>query len=191
MTLEELLAAIGALSDEDKAKLQAALSPATDAEEDEVAKDDEETDIVETDAVAEAAAEAVAAEEQGDDEAAAEAAAEAVENAEAVLEAAKELQEKIAQDAMDKAVKHLDARNRMAAKVKPFFGVVPAAAMDSAESIAAYCLKKRGIKHGKGQAAAVITGYLHDRVPASKQAAAMDTKPVTARDTASKLWGDK
>lgn len=191
--LEKIMAAIGELSDEDKAKLQAALSPATDEEKkDEVAKDDEVTEIVEeTDAVAEAAAEAVAAEERGDDVAAVEAAVEAVENAEAVLEAAEELQEKIAQDAMHKAVKHLDARNAMVARVKPFIGAVPTAAMDSAESVASYALRKLGVKHNKGQAAAVIKGYLHDRVPASKQVAAMDTKPTSAHDTAAKLWGAK
>lgn len=194
MTLETIIAAIGELSDEEKAKLLAALSPAEDEEEekDETATDDEVTDIVEeADAVAEAAAEAVAAEEQGDDVAAAEAAVEAVENAEAVLEAAEELQEKIAQDAMHKAVKHLDARNVMVARVKPFIGAVPTAAMDSAESVASYALRKLGVKHNKGQAAAVIKGYLHDRVPASKQVAAMDTKPTSAHDTAAKLWGAK
>lgn len=179
MTLEELLAAIGALSDEDKAKLQAALSPAAD-EEKETATDDEVTDIVEeTDAVAEAAAEAVAAEERGDDVAAVEAAVEAVENAEAVLEAAEELQDKIAQDAMHKAVKHIDTRNAMAARVKPFIGAVPTAAMDSAESIAAYACKKFGVKHAKGQATAVITGYLHGRKPASEKSVAQDKATVS------------
>lgn len=179
MTLEELLAAIGALSDEDKAKLQATLSPAAD-EEKETATDDEVTDIVEeTDAVAEAAAEAVAAEERGDDVAAVEAAVEAVENAEAVLEAAEELQDKIAQDAMHKAVKHIDARNAMVARVKPFIGAVPTAAMDSEESIAAYACKKFGVKHGKGQATAVITGYLHGRKPASEKSVAQDKAVVS------------
>lgn len=180
MTLEELLAAIGALSDEDKAKLQAALSPAADEEKDDTAKDDEVTDIVEeTDAAAEAAAEAVAAEERGDDVAAIEAAGEAVENAEAVLEAAEELQDKIAQDAMHKAVKHIDARNAMVARVKPFIGAVPTAAMDSAETIAAYACKKFGVKHGKGQATAVITGYLHGRKPASAKTVAQDKAVVS------------
>lgn len=181
MTLEEIIAAAGALSEEDKAKLSAALSPATDEEKkDEVATDDEVTDIVEeTDAVAKAAAEAVAAEEQGDDVAAIEAAGAAVENAEAVLEAAEELQDKIAQDAMHKAVKHIDARNAMAARVKPFIGAVPAAAMDSAESIAAYACKKFGVKHGKGQATAVITGYLHGRKPASEKSVAQDKAVVS------------
>ena len=193
MSIEQLLAAVAALTEEEKAQLLGALSPASDENpEDEPVTDAGEAAEVaeEAEAVAEAAAEAVAAEEQGDDVAAVQAAGEAVANAEAVLEAAEELQEQIAQDAMHKAVKHIDERNRMAAKVKPFFGVVPAAAMDSAESIAAYCLKKQGIKHGKGQAAAVITGFLHGRKPESEQVA-MDAKPVTARDTASKLWGDK
>lgn len=190
MTLEELLAAIGALSDEDKAKLQAALSPATDEEKDETATDDEVTDIVEeTDAVAEAAAEAVAAEERGDDVAAIEAAGEAVENAEQVLEATEELQDKIAQDAMHKAVKHIDERNAMAARVKPFIGAVPAAAMDSAETIAAYACKKFGVKHGKGQATAVITGYLHGRKPASEKSVAQDKAVVSTHKPNASVFG--
>lgn len=181
MTMEELLAAIGALSEEDKAKLQAALSPAADEEKDETATTDNEvTDIVEeADAVAESAAESVAAEERGDDVAAIEAAGAAVENAEAVLEAAEELQEKIAQDAMHKAVKHIDARNEMAARVKPFIGVVPKAAKDSAETIAAYACKKFGVKHGEGQATAVIDGYLHGRKPASEESVAQDKATVS------------
>lgn len=190
--LDELLAAIGALSDEEKAQLLAALSPATDEEEDEdeIATDDEVTDIVEeTDAVAEAAAEAVAAEEQGDDVAAVEAAVEAVENAEAVLEAAEELQEKIAQDAMHKAVKHIDARNAMAARVKPFIGAVPTAAMDSAETIAAYACKKFGVKHSKGQATAVITGYLHGRKPASAKTVAQDKATVSTHKPKASVFG--
>ena len=191
MTLEEIIAAAGALSEEDKAKLSAALSPATDEEKKEVAKDDEVTDIVEeTDAVAEAAAKAVAAGEQGDDVAAAESAAtEAVENAEAVLEAAEELQDKIAQDAMHKAVKHIDARNAMAARVKPFIGAVPAAAMDSAESIAAYACKKFGVKHAKGQATAVITGYLHGRKPASAKTVAQDKAVVSTHKPQASVFG--
>ena len=189
MPIEKILTAIGALSEEDKAKLLAALSPAAD-EEKETATDDEVTGIVEeADAVAEAAAEAVAAEEQGDDVAAIEAAAEAVENAEAVLEAAEELQEKIAQDAMHKAVKHIDARNAMAARVKPFIGAVPAAAMDSAESIAAYACKKFGVKHGKGQATAVITGYLHGRKPASAKTVAQDKAVVSTHKPQASVFG--
>lgn len=192
MTLETIMAAIGELSEEEKAKLLAALSPAEDEEEekDETAKDDEVTDIVEeADAVAEAAAEAIEAEEEGDDEAAIEAAEEAVESAEAVLEAAEELQEKIAEDAMRKAVKHIDARNAMAARVKPFIGAVPAAAMDSAESIAAYACKKFGVKYPKGQATAVITGYLHGRKPASAKTVAQDKATVSTRKPNASVFG--
>ena len=179
MTLEEIMAGVASLSEEDKAQLLVALS-ATDEEKEEVATDDEVTDIVEeTDNVAEAAAEAVAAEERGDDVAAVEAAVEAVENAEAVLEAAEELQDKIAQDAMHKAVKHIDARNAMAARVKPFIGAVPKTSMDSAESVAAYACKKFGVKHGKGQASAVIAGYLHGRKPASAKTVAQDKATVS------------
>jgi uncharacterized protein len=192
MTLDELLAAIGALSDEDKAKLQAALSPATDEEKDETATDDEVTDIAEeADDVAEAAAEAVAAEEQGDDVTAVEAAGAAVENAEAVLEAAQELRDKIAEDSMKKAIRHIDARDRMLARVKPFIGAVPVIAQDSAESVAAYFLKKQGVKHAKGQATAVTMGYLHGRKPASETVAQDSAKPVTQDETINALWGNK
>lgn len=179
MTLEEIMAGIASLSEEDKAQLLVALS-AKDEEKEEVAKDDEVTDIIEeADAVAESVAEAVAAEADGDQAAAESAATEAVENAEAVLEAAEELQDKIAQDAMHKAVKHIDARNAMAARVKPFIGAVPTAAMDSAETVAAYACKKFGVKHGKGQASAVIAGYLHGRKPASAKTVAQDKAVVS------------
>ena len=192
MTLEEIMAGIASLSEEDKAKLLAALSPAEDADEekDDAAKDDEATDIAEeAEAAAESAAEAVAAEADGDDVAAAEAAAEAVENAEAVLEAAEELQEKIAQDSMKRAVKHIDERNAMAARVKPFIGAVPAAAMDSAESVASYALRKLGVKHGKGQATAVITGYLHGRKPASAKTVAQDKAVVSTHKPQVAVFG--
>ena len=203
MPLEELLAAVAALSDEEKAQLLAALQPvATDENQDDkqnttdedktAATDDEADDTAQaTEVAANAAQAAESAKEAGDDEAAEQAAATAVENAEEALAAAEELQEKIAQDAMNKAIKHIDARNAMAARVKPFIGAVPTVAMDSAETVAAYALKKLGVKHVKGQASAVITGYLHNRQPASKQVAAMDTKPISARDTAAKLWGVK
>lgn len=190
MNLEEIMAGIASLSEEDKAQLLASLSPAADEEKEEVAKDDEATDIVkEADAVAESAAEAVAAEADGDQAAAESAATEAVENAEAVLAAAEELQNKIAQDAMHKAVKHIDARNAMAARVKPFIGAVPTAAMDSAESIAAYACNKFGVKYAKGQATAVITGYLHGRKPASEKSVAQDKAVVSIHKPKASVFG--
>lgn len=188
MDMEQLLAAVAALSPEDKAQLLAALSP--EATDENITPDaGEATDVAEeAEAAAAAAGEAAAAEAKGDDVAAIQAAGEAVETAEAVLAAAEELQEKIASDAMTKAVRHIDERNAMAARVKPFIGAVPVAAMDSAETIAAYALGKFGVKHVKGTATAVITGYLHNRKPDSEQVATMDAKPVRPADSASKFW---
>lgn len=200
MTLEELLAAVAALEAEERAQLLAALSPATDEDktEDETAEDEDESPeeaaeilIEETDDVAEAAAEAETAAAEGDDVAAIEAAGEAVQNAEEVLAAAEELRDKIAEDSMKKAIRHIDERNRMVARVKPFIGAVPVIAQDSAEAVASYALNKLGVKHGKGTAAMVITGYLHGRKPASETVAQDSAKPVSAQNTATKLWGDK
>lgn len=199
MNLEELLAAVAELSDEEKAQLMTALAPSTDEEkteektEDETpaeVKDEGEPLVEEVSEVTEAAAAAEAAKAEGDDVAAAESAEEAVQNAEEVLAATEELRDKIAEDSMKKAIRHIDNRNRMLARVKPFIGAVPAAAMDSAESIAAYFLNKKGVKFPKGQAAAVTMGYLHGRKPASENVA-QDSKPVTQDETISALWGKK
>lgn len=197
MTLEELLAAVAALEAEEKAQLLAALSPAADED-----KTEDETPVEpvedeggaladEVDDVTEAAAKAETAKAEGDDVAAIEAAGEAVQNAEEVLAAAEELRDKIAEDSMKKAVRHIDERNRMLARVKPFIGAVPVVAQDSAESIAAYFLKKQAVKHAKGQAAAVTMGYLHGRKPASETVAQDSAKPVTQDETINALWGKK
>lgn len=197
MNLEQLLAAVAALSEEEKAQLLAALSPATDEDktEDETpvepVEDEGEALADEVDDVTEAAAAAEAAAAKGDDVAAVEAAGEAVQNAEEVLAAAEELRDKIAEDSMKKAVRHIDERNRMMARVKPFIGAVPVIAQDSAESVAAYFLKKQGVKHAKGQAAAVTMGYLHGRKPASETVAQDSAKPVTQDETINALWGKK
>ena len=199
MNLEELLAAVAELSDEEKAQLLAALTPATDeekieekTEEETPAKTEDEGDTLvdEVKDVTESAAAAEIAKAEGDDVAAAESAEEAVQNAEEVLAATEELRDKIAEDSMKKAIRHIDNRNRMLARVKPFIGAVPAAAMDSAESIAAYFLKKQGVKFAKGQATAVTMGYLHGRKPAS-ETVAQDSKPVTQDETITALWGKK
>lgn len=188
MDIEELISAVAALPDEDKASLLSALAPAAtdeDPTEEDMATDADLSD--EADAAASAAAEAEAAEAAGNDVAAVQAAGEAVTNAEAVLAAAEELQDKISADAMTKAVRHIDARNAMLARVKPFVGSVPVAAQDSAESIAAYFLRQKGVKHAKGQAAAVASGYLHGRTPDSQQTVSQDAR-VAPADTATKIW---
>ena len=206
MNLEELLAAVAELSKEEKAQLMTALAPATDEEkieeetsvkaedEDETlvdeAKDEGEPLVDEVSGVTEAAAEAETAKTEGDNAAAVKASEEAVQNAEEVLAATEELRDKIAEDSMKKAIRHIDNRNRMLARVKPFIGAVPATAMDSAESIASYFLKKKGVKFAKGQATAVTMGYLHGRKPAS-ETVAQDSKPVTQNETICALWGKK
>ena len=206
MTLEELLTAVAELSEEEKAQLMTALAPATDEdkteEETSVKAEDEDEPLVdeakdegdplveEVGGVTEAAAEAEAAKAEGDNTAAVEASEEAVQNAEEVLAATEELRDKIAEDSMKKAIRHIDNRNRMLARVKPFIGAIPATAMDSAESIAAYFLKKKGVKFAKGQATAVTMGYLHGRKPAS-ETVAQDSKPVTQNETITALWGKK
>lgn len=200
MTLEELLAAVAALEAEEKVQLLAALSPATD--EGVKPEDDPATDeagspedaaanlIDETGDVTKAAAKAETAKAEGDDVAAIEAAGEAVQNAEEVLAAAEELRDKIAEDSMKKAIRHIDERNRMLARVKPFIGEVPTIAQDSAEAVASYALNKLGVKHQKGTASMVIAGYLHGRKPAS-ETVAQDAKPVTQDETINALWGKK
>jgi uncharacterized protein len=184
MNLEELLTAVAELSDEEKAQLLAALTPASDEEKIEEKTEDETPTEVEDAAAAETA------KAEGDNTAAVEASEEAVQNAEEVLAATEELRDKIAEDSMKKAIRHIDERNRMLARVKPFIGAVPVVAQDSAESIASYFLKKKGVKFAKGQAAAVTMGYLHDRKPVS-ETVAQDSKPVTQDETINALWGTK
>src|SRR5574344_27542 len=206
MNLEELLTAVAELSDEEKAQLLAALNPATDEEKTEEetsvkaehegeplvneAKDEGDPLVEEVSDVTEAAAAAETAKAEGDNTAAVKASEEAVQNAEEVLAATEELRDKIAEDSMKKAIRHIDERNRMLARVKPFIGAVPVAAQDSAESIASYFLKKKGVKFAKGQATAVTMGYLHGRKPAS-ETVAQDSKPVTQDETITALWGKK
>lgn len=113
MTIEELLAAIAKLSDEDKAKLLAGLTPAADEDKDEEdeakakAKDEEGDDVDAAAAAAASEAAEVAAEVLTEaSEAAAEAAAtgeaEAVAEAEAAIEQAEERIEEVKAD-LDKA----------------------------------------------------------------------------------------
>ena len=164
MNLEEFLASYEELSDEDKVALLEALGVVKKEEEPE--QEDEEN--IEPEKKTEDEDVLPDEEEQN------KIAKESTEDGDAV-EVDEELIEKISQDAMARAVKHIDARNRMAEKVKPFVGSTPASAMDSAETVAAYTLKKFGIKHQKGQATAVISGFLHGRKPAGEKVVAQDS----------------
>lgn len=138
MDLQELVAS---LSDEDKEALLALLAPAAvnDAEEEEE-KPAADTEEEET---------AVDADEEEEKP--------AQDKAPAFDAAA------IAADAMAKAIKHIDARNAMIAKVQPHIGSVPKTAQDSAASVAVYALGKLGLKATADNAEAILTGYLHNR----------------------------
>lgn len=170
MSFEEILAAIAELSEAERAALLEALAPKEDkveVEPKEEAKDEEQKEMKEGEEKAE-----------DEDEENVEASATAKEGEE--VEGGQELMKKISQDAMIKAVKHIDARNSTVSKVRPFIGAIPASAMDSAESVAAYALGKIGVKHQKGQACSVLNGYLHGRKPANQK---------TAQDSAIKKSG--
>lgn len=125
---------VASLSDEDKQALLALLAPAAV---------DEETEEVAGDETPE---EEQAADEQVDEE------------EKPALDAAA-----IAADAMAKAIKHIDARNAMIARVQPHIGSVPKTAQDSAASVAVYALGKLGLKATADNAEAILTGYLHNR----------------------------
>ena len=125
---------VASLSDEDKQALLALLAPAVVDEEVEEAAGDETPE------------EEQAADEQVDEE------------EKPALDAAA-----IAADAMAKAIKHIDARNAMIARVQPHIGSVPKSAQDSAATVAVYALQKIGLKATADNAEAILTGYLHNR----------------------------
>lgn len=132
MNLEQLLEAIAALSDEDKAKVAAALNPATGDEnagdDDKKTTTDEDTAAGELDDAEKAKAEAAAAEAEAAAEAAVEAAAEAAEaansgdeaaletaaealtEAESALEAAADLVDEATMDSLTKQLKRAQKR---------------------------------------------------------------------------------
>lgn len=86
----------------------------------------------------------------------------------------KEDEEKTA-NAMDAAeitrqvTKRLGERDALYNKVSKFTGAFNVSAMDSAESVAAYACKKLGLKAGKGQEIAMISGYMANRNPESSK----------------------
>lgn len=167
MSVEEFLKVFEELADEDKAALLEALGVVKKEEEPEQEAEGEEN--IEPEEKTED--EDVLPDEEEEQN---KIAKESTEAGDAV-EVDEELIEKISQDAMARAVKHIDARNKMVEKVKPFVGSTPASAMDSAETVAAYALKKFGVKYAKGQAAAVISGFLHGRKPAGEKIVAQDS----------------
>jgi uncharacterized protein len=147
MTLEELLAAIGALSDEDKAALLAQLNPP--AEDEPIAEPVQDEPIAEPadNGAAEALAETVAA-----------------------------LAEKIAAQDSAALIKEIAMRDSLAKRTSEFVGTFDHSAMTTQE-VAEYGAKKLGIKCAKGYETIALDAWLQGRVPARAQDSAAEIKP--------------
>ena len=171
MTLEELLAAIGALSDEDKAALLAQLNPpAEDEQQEEEPVGTSSTDEQQEPAQDEPIIEPVA-EPEGNNA------------AEALAETVAVLAEKIAAQDSAALIKEIAMRDSLAKRTSEFVGTFDHSAMTTQE-VAEYGTKKLGIKCAKGYETIALDAWLQGRVPARAQDSATEIKPKN-------LWGDK
>lgn len=164
MNLEDILAQISALSDEDKAKLLATLKPAEDENtevEEEVAKDEgtKEKEEVATDTEKEVAKDV----EPVDVEA-------------------------IKQEAVKEVMSELAEVKEIANDLTEVIGEIPPVAMDSKAKLVAYGLDKLKIKAKKGEELATLRGYLqHKRADKYEPIVAQDSainKPLN-------VWGGR
>ena len=167
MNLEDILAQISALSDEDKAKLLATLKPAEDentkVENKEVAKDEETK--VENKAVATN-----------------------TENKEVAKDVEPVDVEAIKQEAVKEVMSELAEVKEIASDLTEVIGEIPPVAMDSKAKLVAYGLDKLKIKAKKGEELATLRGYLqHKR--------ADKYEPIVAQDSAINkplnVWGGR
>ena len=162
MNLEDILAQISALSDEDKAKLLATLKPAEDENtevEKEVAKDEEKA--VATD----------------------------MENTEVAKDAETPVDvEAIKQEAVKEVMSELAEVKEIANELTEVVGEIPPVAMDSKSKLVAYGLDKLKIKAKKGEELATLRGYLqHKRADKYEPIVAQDSalnKPLN-------VWGGR
>ena len=162
MNLEDILAQISALSDEDKAKLLATLKPAEDENtevEKEVAKDEEKE--VATD----------------------------MENKEVAKDAETPVDvEAIKQEAVKEVMSELAEVKEIANDLTEVIGEIPPVAMDSKAKLVAYGLDKLKIKAKKGEELATLRGYLqHKRADKYEPIVAQDSainKPLN-------VWGGR
>ena len=162
MNLEDILAQISALSDEDKAKLLATLKPAEDENievEKEVAKDEEKE--VATD----------------------------MENKEVAKDAETPVDvEAIKQEAVKEVMSELAEVKEIANDLTEVIGEIPSVAMDSKDKLVAYGLDKLKIKAKKGEELATLRGYLqHKRADKYEPIVAQDSainKPLN-------VWGGR
>ena len=161
MNLEDILAQISALSDEDKAKLLATLKPAEDENtevETEVAKDEEKE--VATD----------------------------MENKEVAKDVEPVDVEAIKQEAVKEVMSELAEVKEIANDLTEAIGEIPPVAMDSKAKLVAYGLDKLKIKAKKGEELATLRGYLqHKRADKYEPIVAQDSainKPLN-------VWGGR
>ena len=162
MNLEDILAQISALSDEDKAKLLATLKPAedenTEVENKEVAKDEEKA--VDTD----------------------------MENKEVAKDVEPVDVEAIKQEAVKEVMSELAEVKEIANDLTEVIGEIPPVAMDSKAKLVAYGLDKLKIKAKKGEELATLRGYLqHKRADKYEPIVAQDSasnKPLN-------IWGGR
>lgn len=167
MTLEELLAAIGALSDEDKAALLAKLNPPAEDEQQEekpngVSSTDEQQKPVQDEPPF------VEPENNG--------------AAEALAETVAALAEKVAAQDSAALIKEIAMRDSLAKRTSEFVGTFDHSAM-TVQEVAEYGAKKLGIKCAKGYETIALDAWLQGRVPARAQDSATEIKPKN-------LWGE-
>ncbi len=163
MNLEDILAQISALSDEDKSKLLATLKPAEDenieVENKEVAKDEEK---------------AVATDMEKE---------EVAKDAETPVDV-----EAIKQEAVKEVMSELAEVKEIASDLTEVIGEIPPVAMDSKAKLVAYGLDKLKIKAKKGEELATLRGYLqHKRADKYEPIVAQDSaisKPLN-------VWGGR
>lgn len=148
MNLEDILAQISALSDEDKAKLLATLKPAEDENikvEEEVAKDEEVATDMENKEVAK--------------------------DVETPVDV-----EAIKQEAVKEVMSELAEVKEIASDLTEVIGEIPPVAMDSKAKLVAYGLDKLKIKAKKGEELATLRGYLqHKRADKYEPIVAQDS----------------
>ena len=171
MNLEDILAQISALSDEDKAKLLATLKPAEDEntdEDKEVATDMENKEV---------------ATDMENKEVATD-----MENKEVAKDVEPVDVEAIKQEAVKEVMSELAEVKEIANDLTEVIGEIPAVAMDSKAKLVAYGLDKLKIKAKQGEELATLRGYLqHKR--------ADKYEPIVAQDSAINkplnIWGGR
>lgn len=203
MNLEELIAAIKALSEEDKAKLKGAFATQDEETKEEETKDGQSlsetvADLEEvkekTEEALEAVEEAVSTGEQSDVAEAEQKIEEVAEKAEeatmdALLEEVKALRKQVATQDSASILKQIANRDSLATKLKPFVGTFDHSAMTS-NQVAEYGIKKLGIRCAKGTESIALDAWMQGRTPDSKKATStMDGASVA--QSAVQKWGKK